>query len=121
MRCALYEQHCIGNDEAAKPARLLIRVTAIDRLALFLPAVDVVAVNQGESSEPFRHLLGAVAVARGDLHAVVAHRLQESFGFAIAPHREQRSDMGGRSAEQRIGNDGLGAELWVGISTYRGG
>src|SRR5689334_22781311 len=47
MRSAFDEQHRIGNDEAAKPAHLLIGVAAIDGLALFLTAVDVVTVYQG--------------------------------------------------------------------------
>src|SRR5207244_11232421 len=92
----------VPTNQDAGPLRICIRVTYLERLALFLPVHRVVAINEREVHLSSRDEVRAFAVARGCLHAISFHVVHESPSPVVTPNREQsRNIIGGRS-EQRI-------------------
>src|SRR5579859_7877632 len=118
MRAAVNEQNSIWNDKAPYALSALVGIDAFNRPALFLTAMDVVAIRKRELKGAGCDLIGAFPIARCELYIVSAHRIEKRFAPLISPYRKQRRNMRGRGAKKRIGDDRLAMKTRVSVGQY---
>jgi hypothetical protein len=93
----------------------LIWINHRHRLVLLHPVHDVVAVDQAEGELTARHQIGAVAIARGYLDAILVQALHEFACAFIAQKNKERCDLVCCRAEKRICNHRPATPTRVGV------
>ena len=88
------DQHSgIGYDEATYLVRALVWINHRHRLVLIHSNHDVVAIDEAEGKLPTGHLIGAVAIARGQFDVILMQAVHECARAFITQKNKERCNL----------------------------